>query len=230
MTRTLKMIRKVSLALLCVALTAGSAHAALIAQATLVKQPPGNPFTAPDAGLGAPWVSYQLSVTSTDPLELIGAVDVQINGNKLHQRWQDADFDGITDPTPNGAPSNGRGDSHLTAPAGSPFGQGPGETNTKAGSPLTSTPGTTEYGVGNLSGAWGILVPGLSANLAYIVINSADATPSFDIRVTAATPTGQPFNQGVALDGEDFFIPEPATMSLLGLALVACLGFRRRNG
>src|SRR5689334_21786941 len=132
MTRTLNMIRKVSLALLCVALMAASAQAALMAVATPVKTPPGTPFLAPDAALGAPWVSYQLSVTSTNPAELIGAVDVTINGNKLHQRWNDTDFDGITDPSAqNPSVSDGRGDSHLTAPAGSPFGLGPNETNTK---------------------------------------------------------------------------------------------------
>jgi hypothetical protein len=226
------MIRKVCLALVCIALSTTSANAALIGKATLVKQPPGSPFSAPDAALGAPWVSYQLSVESNNPAELIGAVDVTINGNKLHQRWNDTDFDGVTDPSPqNPATSDGRGDSHLTAPAGSPFGSGPSETNTKTGSPLGSTPGATEYGVGNLSGAWGILVPSTTANLAYIVINSQDAGPSLDIRVTAATPTGATFNNGVALTGTDFFIPEPTTMGLLGLAMVGGLGFiRRRNG
>ena len=182
-------------------------HATLIANATLVKNPPGTPFSAPEAALGAPWVSYQLSITSTNPAELIGAVDVTINGNKLHQRWVDTDFDGTTDPTPQSpAIADGRGDSHLTAPAGSPFGFGPFETNTKAGSPLPGSPGATEYGLGNLSGAWGLLVPSTTANLAYIVINSQDASPRFDITVKAATPNGTPFNNGVPLTGDMFSV------------------------
>ena len=155
--------------------TAGNGRAALIGTATFVKKPPGTPFLAPDAALPSPWASYQLSVTSTVVGELIGAVDVSITGNKLHQRWNDIDFDGVTDPSPqNQTTQDGRGDSHLTAPCGSPFGAGPVETNTKTGSPLPSNPGVTEYGVGNLSGAWGILVPVQTANLAYIVINPND--------------------------------------------------------
>jgi hypothetical protein len=103
---------------------AACANAALVGSATLVKQPPGTTFNAPDAALPAPWVSYQLGLATTAG-EFIGAVDVTINGNVLHQRWSDSDLTGVTVPSPNGAPANGRGDSHLTAPAGSPFGAGP---------------------------------------------------------------------------------------------------------
>ena len=39
-----------------------SSFGALVGTATLVKEPPGTAFGAPDAALGAPWVSYILSV------------------------------------------------------------------------------------------------------------------------------------------------------------------------
>lgn len=165
---------------------------ALIPTATLVKDPSaGSNFGAPDAALPAGWVSYQLSLNATAG-EKVGAVDVSITGGVLHQRWTDVDFDGTTDPTPNGAASDGRGDSHLTAPAGSPFGSGPTETNSKTGSPLTSNPGSTEYGLGNLSGAWAILNPTATTNLAYLVFKKSDQS-KINITVKSADPLGNSF-------------------------------------
>ena len=165
---------------------------------------------------------------SATPGELIGAVDVSITGNQLHQRWTDFDFDFLTDPTPNGT-NNGQGDSHLLAPAGSPFGAGPTETNSKTGSPLTSTPGSIEYGLGNLSGAWGILVPGQTANLAYLVFNSNDVS-KLNISVKAAQAvTGAPILSPSGRTELNEPFPEPSTITLLVLAMVGGLGaFRRR--
>jgi hypothetical protein len=146
------------------ALLATPVNSAVLGYAYEVKRPADYPFLAPEAALGSPWVAYQLTLQTTAG-ELIGAVDISITGNALHQRWAEMDFDGVTDPSPqNPATSDGRGDSHLTAPAGSPFGFGPTETNTKTGSPLPGVPHSIEYGVGNLSGAWGILAPTTTAN------------------------------------------------------------------
>lgn len=220
-------------AVLALVLTAASANAAIIGVATPVKNPPGTPFLAPDASLPAPWVSYQLSLSSTAG-ELIQAIDVAFTGNKLHQRWADIDFDGIEDPTPQGAASNGRADSAITAPAGSPFGLPASETNTGAGSPQPQNPGTTLYGLGNLQGAWAVPTAGTTANIAYIVFNSQDVAangfPNFQVTVKSADPTGAAFAQ---LDITSFEglrqIPEPTSIALIGLAFAGCFGFIRRR-
>jgi hypothetical protein len=182
---------------LIILIMAGNGHAAMIGTATLVRNPPGMPFNAPDASMPFPYQAWQIGISTTAG-ELIGAVDVQITGNALHQKWTDTDDDGATNPSPN-SPAVGNVDSHLQAPAGSPFGSGPTETNTKAGSPLTSTANVTEFGFGNLSGSWGILVPGQTAALAYIVFDPANI-PQMDIRIKAATPTGAPI---LTLGGSD---------------------------
>lgn len=189
-------------AALVAALVASTAQAAIIGSATLVKNPAAVPFAAPEAALGAPWVSYNLSAASTAG-ELIGAVDVKIGG-QLHQRWTDGDEDGVFDPTPNAnsAASLTQGDSHLVAPTGALFGRGPTEDNSGAGSPLANT-ATRQYGVGTLlDGAWGIQNALNTASLAYIVI-PAGSEPTIDIAVRIAAPNGDIIGD---LDLGDFFV------------------------
>ena len=166
------------------------AQAAIIGTATLIKNPPGVAFGAPEAALPAPWVSYRLSVAS-DSGEIIQAVQANIVG-QLHQRWSDADEDTVLEPTPNPAAVNFlNGDSHLAAPAGSLFGSGPSEDNSLAGSPLPNTT-TRFYGVGSfLQAAWALPAAsvGTSADVAYIVI-PAGTEPNLNISVRLADPTG----------------------------------------
>jgi hypothetical protein len=203
---------------------------ALIPTATLVKDPSvGNNFLAPEAALGSLWIADQLSLVATAG-EVVGAVEVTINGNKLHQRWRDNDFDGIVDPTPIGTASDGRADSHLTPPVFAPFAAGPTETNTLTGSPLTSTPGAIEYGLGNLFGAWGILTPTATTNLAYIVLKRSDL-PFFAVNIQSADPTGHAYPTIFSMSSFKFSDaptePEPSTMTLLGLATICGVGRSR---
>jgi hypothetical protein len=152
-------------------------------------------------------------------------VDVSITGGVLHQRWTEEDLLSQTNPTPLGPASNGRGDSHLTPPAGSLFGFGPTETNSKTGSPLTSNPGISEYGLGDDFGAWAILAPTATTNLAYIVLKKGDI-PNIQIAVKSADPSGTAFP---TLTASQFFVPEPTTVAMLGLAIVGGLGVSRRR-
>lgn len=209
------------------------AYAGVFVSALLVSSPPDVPFNFPEEGLRSPWVAYQLCMCGTNGDE-IGAVDVTITGNKLLQRWRDNDFDGVVDPSPVGVAYNGRGDSHLTPPAGSPFGFGPSETNTKTGSPLTSIPGTVEYGLGDLAGAWAILNPSPVNNIAYIVLKNGDL-PNLSVTIRSATPKGAP----LPTVGLDFFIsgtpnvfstcPEPASLVYAGIWLFGGCGLVRRR-
>jgi hypothetical protein len=187
------MLRKVfaSLAIVCVLASASSA--AIIGSATLVKNPPGTPFNAPDAALGSPWQSYILSVTA-DAGETIQAVQAVFTGS-MHQRWDDTDFDDdpSNNPTGNGTNKTG-GDTHLLAPTGSLFGSGPTENNPGTGSPLSAGNSVSRmYGVGNsLTGAWSLTGAsvGSSAEVAYLVINPNDFT-GFNIEVKVANPLGE---------------------------------------
>ncbi len=196
------------------------ANAAVIG---VVTQLPVPPFNAPDTALLG-FSAYQLDVQTIDPSDSITAVDVFLGG-QFHQRWSDVNFDFVPDPTPVGPAANGRGDSHLTPLAGALIGSAPAEDNNVSASPLPD--GAFDYGVGSfLRGAWGI--PGNlqsgTARLAYIVIPDGSQF-SMDIQVEVATRLGGT----VGLGTPDFFIPEPASMSLAGFALASVVLMRRRG-
>jgi hypothetical protein len=256
---------RIALAALMLVLVCGvTAEAALIGSATLVRDPSGQAgpatvaFGPPEAALGAPWVSYQLSATSDEGD--IASWSFRID-TMLHQRWSDGDFD--DDPS-NGktltGPVNGpNGDSHLTPAAGALAGAGigaPDEDNDylppDPDSPLTDTyspgefTGGIAWGVGSfLKGDYGLLLvtQGPTANIAKIVIPWDKFLEGFDeptlprndvdrlVQITfrAGNAVGQQI--GDTLDECDFFscIPEPTTAMLAGLALVGLVGFGRRR-
>jgi hypothetical protein len=198
----------------------GAGQAAVIGTATLKANPPAVGFAAPDAALGAPWVSYVLRLQSTAG-ELIGGIDVDIFGS-LHQRW---DYDSSEGPFPTSSSLNQtNGDSHLMAQS---FGfGGPTEDNPGTGSPLPNT-ATAYYGVGShIGGTWGISSPQTSANLAYIVVPS-NQLHLLDIEVNVANANGSIIGR---LTERDFFpnVPEPASGVLLVVGILASTCARRR--
>jgi len=214
-------------ALLSLAIVASSttiATAGWVPSFTLRKDPAnGLPFSAPDAALGSPWVSYLLSIDTTNTGgELMQAFQVTITG-ALHQRWIDSDADEIFEPTAttvNVTSGLANGDSHLLAQSGSLFGSGPTEDNPGTGSPLTSTV-VFHYGVGTqLSGAWARLTATTTANLAYIVVQKG-LLPNLNIEILVADPTGKLIAQ----------VPEPtsALLTIFGLAGLAAARPRRKR-
>ena len=177
------------LAIICIAALESGSNAAVVTVISLVSDPPGTPFLAPEAALDSSWASYQLILQSTAG-EQIQAVDVRVSGT-LHQRWTDVDLDGVPDPTPTGSVSDGRGDSHLTSPSNALFGLGPLENNSGGGSPLPSVPGVTAYGVGSvLRAAWAYNgIPTTNAQIAYVVI-PRNSLSQLKYTVYAANPVG----------------------------------------
>jgi hypothetical protein len=175
------------------------ASAAIIGTATLIKSPPGAAYSSPDAALGSPWVSYRLSVSSTNG-EIIQAIQANITG-QLHQRWNpDPDNDGAFLPTAQST-NQANGDTHLLAPSGSLFGSGPTEDNPGTGSPLAST-ATAKYGVGtSLQGAWSLVGAnvGSAANVAYLVIPKGTEI-NWNISIQVADPNGATIGTLTAAD------------------------------
>lgn len=179
-------------ALLCSLSFLPAASAGLLPDVTAVAPPFGFPETALVGHTG-----YQLSI-ETDDGALITAVDITLTASTpiFHQRWIDVDFDGFSDPSPNGLAYDGRGDSHLTMISGGLVGRALTENKITAvgGLPDTFVPfvGGYDYGYGDLlSGAWGVpaALQSTSADLAYLVI--PDGTESnLDFQITAATTTG----------------------------------------
>jgi PEP-CTERM motif len=182
-----------------VAVASSSAFGALIATATKIKDPSaGTAFASGGAGtsdatLGAPWVSYKLTLSATGA-DTLQAVDVNIQGN-LQQRWSSSNSDSTYDTgTPNSTNAT-NADSHLLAAASAIIGSPPTEDNTFAGSPLSANNGADfGYGVGHsLTGAWSVNGAAVtSLDIAYIVVKSTE-TPNLTIAVTGADPTGAKF-------------------------------------
>jgi hypothetical protein len=181
--------RLATLTIITTLFAASTVQSAIIGLTTLIKNPPGVAFASPDAALGAPWVSYRLSLASTNG-EIIQAIQANITG-QLHQRWNpDPDNDGAFLPTAQSTNIT-NGDTHLMAPSGSLFGSGPTEDDPGTGSPLAST-ASAKYGVGTLlQGAWSLVGAnvGSTANVAYIVIPKG-TEPNTVISVQVANPDG----------------------------------------
>ena len=191
--------RLATLTIITTLFAASMVQAAIIGTATLIKTPPGVAFASPDAALGAPWVSYRLSIASTNG-EIIQAIQANITG-QLHQRWNpDPDNDGAFLPTAQSTNVT-NGDTHIMAPTGSLFGSGPTEDNPGTGSPLAST-ASAKYGVGTLlQGAWSLVGAnaGTAANVAYLVIPKGTEVNT-NITVQVANPDGATIGQLTAAD------------------------------
>jgi hypothetical protein len=217
--------KKILAALLlnCCFLTCASVTpAAIIGFTTPVKNPStGIAFGSGGAGtldatLGAPWVSYKLTLIATGG-DLIQGVDVNIQGN-LHQRWSASNSDSVYDtPTPKSSNAT-NADSHLLVSASAIIGAPPTEDNTFSGSPLSASNGEDfAYGIGHsLTGAWRVNGAAVTASdIAYIVVPKY-AFPSIQVRV--ANSAGQYFSTlttsdigfdvpSIAVMGNNSFIP-----------------------
>jgi hypothetical protein len=190
-TRT---VQRVAASLCLAILMAASAKAGVIVTGTLIRDPSAAlPFTAPDAALGAPWISYRLSLEAFGG-DTIQAVEATITG-QLHQRWTSSNVDGIYDTSTGNSTNQSNGDSHFMAiTAGSQmlFANGPNEDNDISTSPLSpSNTDATGWGVGtSMSATFGPAGAAVTQmNVAYIVIPKG-SEPNLNIRLNVFNPVG----------------------------------------
>jgi hypothetical protein len=192
--------------------------------------------------LAQTWVSYVLGVQATAG-EKISSFDIAITSpvtptTGMLQRWNfNVDTETFT-PSPSSTNTT-NGDSHLIV-QGSVVVVAPAETKLDAGGPpIPADTAARDYGVGgSLSGLWGFSQAEQNAQtgvvpFAYVVVPRGHE-PQVVISVGAGAndASGQPIAGGFRLTNADFgffFIPEPATVSLFGLAMIGVVGFARRR-
>lgn len=192
----------------------------------------------------AGFTGYKITMTSETGLisgldfDTAGVAGKAFSNLTLHQRWQITVIDPeipltATVPTPVGTLVTGS-DSHLIYdPNNVALVASPQENNSGTGSPLSAV--GFVYGLGTtLSGKWsylfdkdtGDLLSGPSMDVAYLVIkngtlpaNGILATPYVTETVGGTVITAVP----VAIA-----VPEPTSLSLIGLGAMAILGRRRK--
>lgn len=190
-------------------LMASAAHGAIL---TVVN-------SAPVTGLTG-WTGYTLAAapSNSGSFGLTFGYDVTITG-PLHQQWSDPDAGAAYVPSITGTSTTNR-DSHLLTPVGNIGFLGTQEDNSLAGSPLVSTD-SVGYGTGTtLKGGSGFNPGQSQVNIAYIVLKNG----------TTASVSGAISNSSGVVDNFSGVVgvPEPATMSLIGLCGMGLLARRRK--
>jgi hypothetical protein len=204
------------------------------------------------------WVSYALGVktdaASTAAGDRIGAFNISIStagpAGGLLQRWTTSDGEIYDTSSPTQTSLTTVGDSYWIIPLGSPVAFAQENRVTKLNNSDTTTPGFTtvhrgevgdssifegirNYAIGTtMAAAWGLTasqqnaqVPGSVVNFAYIVFPRA-----YDPNNLIISGLVQRYNNGQATGPPDVIgAPEPGTLTLLSLALIGGLGFRRRH-